>query len=345
MAKKYHIATLLLLIATMSYAQSPFTMAFFLKEGKLKELYTEHYKATEQNGKIVKGEMITNQLLDIDEYDEFLNYKYVYNRKGYLIEKIRVDESRDEYTSEIYQYNDRNQMVMTTYEWQYGREAKCDYNEDGKIVKLDNRPYNTVYYFYNEHGYDTLSVSIDNEDTLWRTETKYDIDRRIVEQNEFSPDEHLKTIIQHDYLGKITLQEEYKNGQLANSSMYEYDSSGTYVVKLWYRTWQNGELKEDRIRFFKKYGILIKEIWHNGAGVITQTDELTYNENDLLIKEVHYNGEGVRIYHKEHQYTYDRHNNWTQRIDFIYDEGQKRLVADEIRVRKIKYYWGKRFTL
>ena len=195
---------------------------------------------------------------------------------------------------------DTNRDSKETYEYKSKRVSKIMlFNTFGKKSK-------TSVFYYNDKG-NVVSKKRYNSNKKMLDETSY----------------------LHNLKGQLTLQ--LKLIPSINYTMkesYIYDAKGDLTER--HKTSPIGTTKE--IFDYDSKGLPIKKSEYNTMGQLFSVIVYQYNEHDDKISLKKYDSDNNLDYYEDYEYSYDTHNNWTERISF------EKGIKTSIEKREIKYY-------
>ncbi len=109
---------------------------------------------------------------------------------------------------------------------------------------------------------------------------------------------------------------------------YIYDAKGDLTER--HKTSPIGTTKE--IFDYDSKRLPIKKSEYNTMGQLFSVIVYQYNEHDDKISLKKYDSDNNLDYYEDYEYSYDTHNNWTERISF------EKGIKTSIEKREIKYY-------
>lgn len=167
-------------------------------KGSVKSTTENTYQAIEKFGEVVKGEKITNDVLNPE------NNISIYNKHGNLIEN-----NLGGFIPTKYEYNKKNQLILQN-EYTSNTKLKYTYDKNNLLVEMNN------YY----------------KDTLvQKQKNKYDSKGNVIECNSYDYSGKLSFKIKNKFEGrKIVERKQFNNdGSLSETNKYKYDNNGNII--------------------------------------------------------------------------------------------------------------------
>ena len=210
------------------------------------------------------------------------------------------------------------------------------FDKDGNLTEIinfdaDSQPINkTLFKFKNRRliGETYFNASGNQDKTITY---QYDDKERLSCQKKYNTAGKLQYQITYFYNTKGQLSATHKLIPSINYTMkenYKYNTDGNLIEVA--KKVRIGSTKETYV--YNQQKQLIKKSEYNALGELFSTIEYTYNENADKTALKKYDADGNLTYYESYQYTYDTHDNWTERISF------KRDKKVSIETRELVYY-------
>lgn len=231
-------------------------------------------------------------------------------------------------------------------------------NLKGKVKLIKETPYKAV-----EKSGKIVKEKIDHELTYFNTIITFNEKGNIIERRLWSIDGRIenKTIYKYDEKGKLLEYDKLKpNGDLYEKFTCELDEKGN-LVKLdvsnadrsserriyTYKYDKKGNIIEEKnyddgfymIKTTYKYdkkGNKIEQNNFDSNGNFNSKSTYKYNEKGNKIEWNFFDSQGYFFRRQVYKYTYDKHDNWTQKIEYEDENGVKKPTT--IIERTIEYY-------
>ncbi len=165
---------------------------------------------------------------------------------------------------------------------------------------------------------------------------KYDKKGNVIEGNKYESDGSLdsKNIYKYDKKGNKIEENRYKSdGSLDEKYTFKYDEKGNMIEEN--RCKSGGSLDKKYTYKYDNKGNMIEENRYKSDNRLESRNIYKYDDKGNMIEDdwtyILFNGE-EKITKRSYTYEYDKHENWTKRIEFK-DEFPK-----EITEREFEYY-------
>lgn len=276
--------------------------------GNVKSVTSLSYEAKNYDGKLVKGDNVSEGLFEGNTVE-------IYNNTGYLLEEKNFYYDGSVYLSVLYSYDEKGKLVNRS-NFNHGKKGyskEFEYDENGNMInEYDLTPTGIAQrnwaYKYDKKGNNierSYTYFLD-ESNDFKTLYEYDNDGNKVQESTYDKYGIQNTIIfyKHDTNGNLIEEKVYSKSDLFYTNEFKYDSKGNILEDI------QTTSENEKIKISNKYdsnGNLISKI-----RISSQNKEYDFNYS--------------------YQYDYDNLGNWIKRVKFTNGKPQF------IRERTIEYY-------
>lgn len=287
---------------------------------------------------VTKYQSVTKTDLDGNLIEET---KYVFDKKGNILQETVTTASDDEYNVNEYTYEYYEDGTKKYKKQDYDTSCYEEwFDEKGSIIKksffdkeTETKTVTEFTCIYDENGCLISKKCIYDGDLLRTNKYSYDSSLRNTEIKEYNADDLLITTDYYKYdasgnlIEKGTVYSEHSDVTGADKDIYTYDAQGNLIEETFYGLSGN-YLGKHQYKYDAQGNVIEKKDYN--SLVLTWTWEYKYDANNNLIEENAYSYDGLN---EKTQYKYDSFGNISERssYNYIYDvtESEKYVYSDQ----------------